>query len=208
MSNKKMAKPPKGIEKEAHFLGALQAFFFFTQRYVIVFYAVLGFATVFALFVSLVSIFLVLFSLISGGGLSKEFEFMLLVWIFFGIGLQTIMAVFSIGFSLWELMSGHYDEKDEFPETLERMWIVKTYFASTGNVFAKIFTFILPAIAVTGVLVIPLFGLVMLFTSAIEFKEAPPDLIRGIFIPALFLVGTSVFLINYNFWTHLKNLKN
>jgi len=203
-----MAKAIKNLNQDADFFGAMRAFFFFTQRYVIVFYAVLGFATVFAIFVSLVSIVMVLFSLLAGGGLSEEFEFILLVWIFFGLGLQTLMAAFTIAFNLWELISGRDEEKEEFPETLEWMGLVKKYYAGTGNLFFKILTFFIPSLTITLALVVPLFGIIMLFTSAIEFKQAPPNLIKGIFIPELYLVGASVFLNNYNYYTRLKNLKN
>ena len=203
-----MSTPSNEFEQEADFLGAMNAFFFFTHRYVIVFYSVLGFAAVFAIFVSLVSIALVLFSLISGGGSSEEFEYTLVVLIFFGIGFQAIMAVASIAYNLWQIISRREDAKEEFPETLARMRLVKKYFASTGNFIAKFLTFFVPAVAVTLILVVPLFAIIFLFTSYIEFEQAPPDLFRGLFLPALFLVSASVFLMNYNYYLRLKSLEN
>lgn len=203
-----MVTPGKEFEQKADFLGAMNAFFFFTRRYVIVFYAVLGFAAVFAIFVSLFSIVLVLVSLISGGGLSEEFEFTLIVLIFFGLGFQAIMAAASIAFNLWQIIFRRDDEEEEFPETLERMRLIKKYIDGTRNFAAKFLIFLIPTVTVTLILVVPLFIMIFLFTSYIEFEQTPPDLLRGIFIPALFLVSTSVFLMNYNYYLRLQNLKN
>ncbi len=203
-----MATPGNEFQKKADFLGAMNAFFFFTNRYVIVFYAVLGFATVFAIFVSLFSIILVLVSLVSGGGLSEEFEFTLIVLIFFGLGFQAIMAAASIAYNLWQIISRREEMEEEFPETLARMRLVKKYYGGTRNFLAKFLTFLVPTVTVTLILVVPLFVMIFLFTSYIEFEQAPPDLFRGIFIPALFLVSTSVFLMNYNYYLRLQSLKN
>jgi len=207
-----MNTPSEGFEQEPGFVTAMKAFFFFNRRYVMVFYSVLGFAVAFAIFASLVSIGMVLFSLISGGGPSEEFEFILLVLIFFSLGFQVLMAFVTIASNLWQMVFQRDEEQDEFPETLKRMQLIKAYFDRMTTAFFRycmvMFTVLAPTIIITLVLVVPLFTMVYLATLVITFDQTPAGLIQNIFVWDTILVGLSIFLMNYNYYLRLNDLKN
>lgn len=189
------------------FSGALKAYFFFTRRYILVFYAVLAFALVFAILVSLVSIGLTVFDFLTGGNSSGEFEFTLKVLIFFALGFQAIMAFASIAYNLWHITFQKADSGDEFPATLKRMHLIRSYYKSTRNFVAKFFAFLIPGLVVTLILVVPLFAMVLLFVSFITFEQAPPNIMRDIFIPDIILVWLSVLLMNFNYYLGARGLK-
>ena len=98
-----MADTGNENELTANFSGAIGAYYFFTRRYVLVFYSVLAFAFVFAILVSLVSIGLTVINLIAGDNFTDELEFTLMVFIFFGLGFQAIMAFASSAYNLWHI---------------------------------------------------------------------------------------------------------
>lgn len=200
-----MADTTIEAEPTANFSGAIGAYYFFTRRYVLVFYAVLAFAFVFAILVSLVSIGLTVFNLFAGESFQDELEFTLMVFIFFGLGFQAIMAFASSAYHLWHITFQQADPREEFPSTLKRMDLIRTYYDSTRNGAAKLLAFLLPGFLVTLILVVPLFAAVLFFSSFITFAEAQPNIIRGIFIPDLFLVWLSVFLMNFNYYLGTKS---
>ncbi len=189
------------------FMDAIKAYTFFTRRYVFVFYSVLLFAAFFAVLISLVSIVLVFLNLFTEGDSSGELNFTLTVLIFFGIGFQALMAFASIAYNLWNITFQNADPNDEFPATQERVKLLRRYFDSTGNVIAKFLTFLLPSLVTTAILIVPLFGMVMLLAAGIEFSETSPTILRDIFIPDSFLVGLSVFLMNFNYYLETRVVK-
>lgn len=189
------------------FVDAFKAFMFFTRRYVLVFYSVLLFAGFFAILISLVSIVLVFLNLFTGGDDGGELKFTLMVFIFFGIGFQALMAFASIAYNLWNITFQHNDVKKEFPATQARVKMIRTYFDGTKNFVAKFFTFLIPGLLTTLFLVLPLFGLVILLTSFIDLGSSSPTILRDIFIPASFLVGLSVFLMNFNYYLETRVVK-
>jgi len=191
-------------EKPAGFLEALKAYMFFTRRYIFVFYSVLLFAAFFAILISLVSIGLVFFNFFTGEGGSGELQFTLLVLIFFGIGFQALMALASIAYNLWNITFQDHNIEEEFPATLDRVMIIRSYYKSTNNFIAKFLTFLVPGLISTAILVVPLFSLVMLLAGIVDFKETSPTILRDIFIPDSFLVGLSVFLMNFNYYLETK----
>lgn len=201
------------IKKEAvmpanpGFVDALKGFMFFTRRYVFVFYSVLLFAGFFAILISLVSIVLVFLNLFTGGDDTGELQFTLMVLIFFGIGFQALMAFASIAYNLWNITFQQNDVKKEFPATLARVKMIRAYFDGTNNFVAKFLTFLIPGLATTLILVVPLFGMVILLTSFINLENTPPTLLRDIFIPDSFLVGLSVFLMNFNYYLETRVVK-
>jgi len=200
-----MADTTKEAEPTANFSGAIGAYYFFTRRYVLVFYAVLAFAFVFAILISLVSIGLTVFNLLAGESFQDELEFTLMVFIFFGLGFQAIMAFASSAYNLWHITFQQADPREEFPATLKRMDLIRTYYGSTRNGVAKLLAFLLPGLLVTLILVVPLFAAVLFFSSFLSFAEVQPNIIRGIFIPDLFLVWLSVFLMNFNYYLGTKS---
>ena len=201
-----MSKESK-VAANTVFMDAFKAFMFFTRRYTLVFYSVLLFAAFFAILISLVSIGLVFLNLFTGEGDSSELQFTLSVLIFFGVGFQALMAFASIAYNLWNITFQNQSIEDEFPATLERVKAIRSYYDSTGNFVAKFLTFLLPSIVSTAVLVVPLFAMVMLLASIIDFSDASPTILRDIFIPDSFLVGLSVFLMNFNYYLETKLVK-
>lgn len=201
------------IKKEAvmpadpGFVDALKGFMFFTRRYVFVFYSVLLFAGFFAILISLVSIVLAFLNLFTGSDDTGELQFTLMVLIFFGIGFQALMAFASIAYNLWNITFQQNDVKKEFPATLARVKMIRTYFDGTKNFVAKFLTFLIPGLATTLILVVPLFGMVILLTSFINLENTSPTLLRDIFIPDSFLVGLSVFLMNFNYYLETRVVK-
>lgn len=191
---------------KAGFSEALKAYAFFTRRYTLVFYSVLAFAIFFAIIVSLVSIGLVFLNLFTGNSVREEVEFTLMVLIFFGIGFQALMAFASIAFNLWAVTFRERGPNADSPP-LEQSRIIREYYDSSKNPVAKFLAFALPALFTTLVMTVPLFAMVLLFMSYIEFDQAPFGLLRDIFIPDLFLVGLSVFLVNFNYYLETRTLK-
>jgi len=202
----------EGFEQEPGFIATIQAFFFFNRRYVVVFYSVLGFAVAFTIFASLVSIGMVLFSLLFSGTPSEELEFILLVLIFFCLGFQVLMAFVTIASNLWQMIAQQDQIRDEFPETLKRMQLIKAYFdgvtVAVFRYFIILITVLTPTVIVTLVLIVPLFTMIYLTTSGITFEEAPTYLVENIFFWDTVLVGLSIFLMNFNYYLRLKDLKN
>lgn len=203
MANKKETPLPAN----PGFADALRAFMFFTRRYVFVFYSVLLFAGFFAILISLVSIVLVFLNLFTGGDDSGELKFTLMVLIFFGVGFQALMAFASIAYNLWNITFQQNDVKKEFPATQARVKMIRIYFDSTNNFVAKFLTFLIPGLATTLILVIPLFALVIGLTSFIDLGVSSPTILRDIFIPDSFLVGLSVFLMNFNYYLETRVVK-
>lgn len=189
------------------FADAFGAFMFFTRRYVFVFYAVLLFAGFFAILISLVSIVLVFLNLFTGGDDGGELKFTLMVFIFFGIGFQALMAFASIAYNLWNITFQQNDVKKEFPATQARVKMLRTYFDGTRNFVAKFSSFLIPGLLTTLILILPLFGLVMVLVSFIDLGTASPTILRDIFIPDSFLVGLSVFLMNFNYYLETRVVK-
>lgn len=203
MANKKETPLPAN----PGFADALRAFMFFTRRYVFVFYSVLLFAGFFAILISLVSIVLVFLNLFTGGDDSGELKFTLMVLIFFGVGFQALMAFASIAYNLWNITFQQNDVKKEFPATQARVKMIRIYFDSTNNFVAKFLTFLIPGLATTLILVIPLFAMVIGLTSFIDLGVSSPTILRDIFIPDSFLVGLSVFLMNFNYYLETRVVK-
>lgn len=199
---------PEGKKKQLPdnpgFMDAFKGFMFFTRRYVFVFYSVLLFAGFFAILISLVSIVLVFLNLFTGGDDGGELKFTLMVLIFFGIGFQALMAFASIAYHLWNITFKQNDIKNEFPATQARVKMIRTYFDGTRNFVAKFLTFLIPGLATTLILVVPLFAMVILLTSFINIENTSPTLLRDIFIPDSFLVGLSVFLMNFNYYLETR----
>ncbi|MEE8295502.1 MAG: hypothetical protein V3R64_07300 [Sphingomonadales bacterium] len=190
------------------FMDAFRGFMFFTRRYVFVFYSVLLFAGFFAILISLVSIVLVFLNLFTGGDDGGELKFTLMVLIFFGIGFQALMAFASIAYNLWNITFKQNDIKNEFPATQARVKMIRTYFDGTRNFVAKFLTFLIPGLVTTLFLVVPLFAMVIFLTSFINLENTPPTLLRDIFIPDSFLVGLSVFLMNFNYYLETRVVKS
>lgn len=195
------------IPENPGFSDAFKAFMFFTKRYVFVFYSVLLFAGFFAILISLVSIVLVFLNLFTGGDDTGELKFTLMVFIFFGIGFQALMAFASIAYNLWNITFQQNDVKKEFPATQARVKMIRTYFDGTRNFVAKFLTFLIPGLLTTLILVLPLFGMVMVLISFIDLGTASPTILRDIFIPDSFLVGLSVFLMNFNYYLETRVVK-
>ena len=202
---------PEGKKKQLPdnpgFMDAFKGFMFFTRRYVFVFYSVLLFAGFFVILISLVSIVLVFLNLFTGGDDGGELKFTLMVLIFFGIGFQALMAFASIAYNLWNITFKQNDIKNEFPATQARVKMIRTYFDGTRNFVAKFLTFLIPGLITTLFLVVPLFAMVTLLISFIDLQNDPPTLLRDIFIPDTFLVGLSVFLMNFNYYLETRVVK-
>lgn len=186
--------------KDANFYGALKAYFFFTQRYLYGFYMALGFIFAFAIFISLAALIALVLNWVTGEDFFGNLRFIVQVIIFFSIGLQAILALVTIAFHLWQITLKRADVREEFPETLRRMHTIRTYYDSTWNFVAKFLAFFIPSVAVSAAMVIPLFVLVYLSGGILGLENAPPHILRGIFIPDYFLVWLSVFLMNLHYY--------
>ncbi len=202
-----VSKTNPELPENPGFMDAIRAYFFFTRRYVLVFYAVLLFAAFFAILISFVSIALVFLNMLTGGDDGGEFRFTLMVLIFFGIGFQALMAFASIAYNLWNITFQQNDLKREFPATRARVKMLRAYFDSSNNFITKLLTFLIPSILTTLILVVPLFGLVVFLVSLIEIGQPTPTFLRDIFIPDSFLVGLSVFVMNLNYYLETRLVK-
>ena len=198
--NSKKKAPPPG------FADAARAYFFFTRRYMLVFYSVLGFALLFALLFSLGAFLLAVLGVTEGEGFRGDVDFLAKAVAFFGLGLQGLMALATIAYNLWHITFQKGEPHEELPETLKHMHALRRYHGATGNIFSKFLAFLLPGLLTTLALVVPLFTLLAYIGQPVQQTIGVPDFLRGVIVPDAFLVWLSVLLTNLNYYLGIQHL--